>query len=293
MSDHHHDTVHIDWEAFGPQLERGADLRRPIVEQAAAWLRDLPRGAADQSPVRRILDVGSGPGVAACLFAQLFPGAEVVAVDGTAALLDRTAARASRLGLADRVHTLRADLPDGLDDIEPADLIWSSHALHHVGDQRAAVARLAQRLRPGGLLAIAEGGLPSRYLPSDIGIGRPGLQARIDAANEDWFTEMRAALPGTRTEVDDWPAMIAAAGLAPAGSRTFLLDLPAPLNQAAREHFHATFSRQREVLADRLNADDLATLDRLLDPDDDASVLRRPDAFMLTAQTVHTGRSTG
>ncbi|MGW2857144.1 hypothetical protein ACWDAZ_36405, partial [Streptomyces sp. NPDC001215] len=28
---------------------------------------------------------------------------------------------------------------------------------------------------------LLEGGLPARFLPRDIGIGRPGLQARLDA----------------------------------------------------------------------------------------------------------------
>lgn len=287
---HHDDHAEVDWEALGPQLERGAELRRPAVEEAATWLRES-YGRDTGRAARRIVDVGSGPGVDACLFAQVFTDAEVVAVDGTPALLERATARAARLGLADRVRTRHADLPDGLDDIEPADVIWSSMAMHHVGDQRAGVARLARRLRPGGLLALVEGGLPARYLPRDIGIGRPGLQARLDAVGEDWFAEMRAALPDTRAEADDWPALIAAAGLAPA-SRTFLLDLPAPLGTQGREYLHAQLTRQREMLTERLDETDLATLDRLIDPDDDAGILRRPDAFLLNAYTVHTGRST-
>lgn len=283
---HNHDHEHVDWDALAFHLERKAELRRPALAQAASWLRDLHGGQAT-----RILDVGSGPGVDTCLFAQVFTAAEVVAVDGAPGLLERAAARAERLGLADRVHTLHADLPEGLAAIEPADLIWSSMALHHVGDQAAAVAQLGSRLRPGGLLAIAEGGLPSRYLPRDIGIGRPGLQARLDAVEEDWFATMRAATPGARTEVDDWPAMIAAAGLAPAGSRTFLLDIPAPLDDPAREYLHDQLTRRREGLAERLDPDDLSTLDRLIDTADDAGIMRRPDVFLLTAQTVHTGRA--
>jgi hypothetical protein len=44
----------------------------------------------------------------------------------------------------------------------------------------------------------------------------------------------------------------------------------------------------RDSLGDHLDADDRATLDRLLDPDDKASVHHRPDVFVLAAHTVHT-----
>ncbi len=50
----------------------------------------------------------------------------------------------------------------------------------------------------------------------------------------------------------------------------------------------ATLERLREQTADVLDADDRATLDRLLDPADEASVHRRPDVFVLVAHTVHT-----
>ncbi|MFI1496271.1 class I SAM-dependent methyltransferase [Streptomyces platensis] len=287
---HRHDSVHPDWEVLGPDLERGAELYTPLYEQAASWLREAATGAAPGG-VRRVLDVGSGPGVVSCLLARAFPDAEVVAVDATGALLERASDRAARLGLADRVHTQLAEVPDGLDALGGADLIWSSKALHHVGDQRAAVAVLAGHLRPGGLLALAEGGLTPRFLPRDLGIGRPGLQSRLDAAGEEWFSEMRAALPDTVDETEDWPAFLADAGLRTPGTRSFLLDLPAPLSAGARAHVVATLTRAREMYGDRLDEDDRTALARLTDPEDAAGITRRPDAFFLSAQTVHTARA--
>jgi SAM-dependent methyltransferase len=293
QSMHHHGsdtagTEVIDWDTLGPLMEQGAALHSPLYEQAARWLGEvMPRRPA------RVLDVGSGPGVGCCVLAHAFPDAEVVAVDGTPALLERTLARAERQGVAGRVRAHIADLPDGLDALEPADLIWISQVLHHLGDQLAAVDRLRRLLRPGGLIAVAEGGLPTRFLPRDIGVGRPGLHARLDAAAEDWFIRMRAALPGARETVEDWPGLLAAGGLTPVASRTFLLDLPAPLGAEGRDYLHRDLARQRDTYGDSLAPDDLATLDRLLDPADEAGLLRRPDVYLLTAKTVHTARAEG
>ncbi|MFV2120538.1 class I SAM-dependent methyltransferase [Streptomyces sp. Act-28] len=279
-----HDHTHMDWTSMLPLLERGAELRVPMYRQAAAWLADLlPVGA-----VRRILDVGSGPGVLSGLLADVFPYAQVVAVAATPELLER--ARERNAGPGSRVTTRLAELPDAVDDLGEADLVWAGESVHHVGDQRGALEGLARRLRPGGLLALVEGGLPPRHLPRDIGIGRPGLETRIEVASADRFSEMRAALPGSREETEDWPALLAAAGLAPAGTRTFLLDVPAPVPAAAREHVVETFTRTGTVFGDRLAEEDRATLDRLLDPDDPASLHHRPDVYLLTARTVHTAR---
>ncbi|MFJ4269233.1 class I SAM-dependent methyltransferase [Streptomyces coelicoflavus] len=283
--DHHapHDHGDIDWAEMAPHLEAQAELYTPLYRQAMAWL------AREVTDPGLVVDVGSGPGVVSCLFAESFPGARVVAADGAAPLLERARARAERLGFGDRFGTLAGDLPAALADLDyPADLMWASQSLHHLPDQRAALAALGGHLAPGGTLAILEGGLPARFLPRDIGFGRPGLQARIRAVEEDAFAEMRADLPDSVAETEDWPAMLTTAGLKHTGTRSFLLDLPAPVSEAARDYVTTSLSRLRERIGERLDADDLATLDRLLDPADEAGVHRRQDLFVLVAHTVYT-----
>lgn len=218
-----HDEV--DWAVMGPMLERNAELGSPLYEEAARWIAAVPTAPE----VRRVLDIGSGPGVITCLLAEVFPEAEVVAVDKTPALLERARDRAARHGLSERVRTLNAELPRDLGMLGEADLIWAGNALHHIGDQRGLLSGFAGLLRPGGSIALAEGGLPTRQLPRDIGIGRAGLETRLDAVTADWFDDMRAALPGAVREVEDWSALFTAVGLEPQGTRSFLLDLPAPL----------------------------------------------------------------
>ncbi|GGL80616.1 SAM-dependent methyltransferase [Streptomyces fumigatiscleroticus] len=281
---HHHDhTTDIDWAGMAPLLESQAELYTPLYTQAMAWLVEQAAGPG------LVVDAGSGPGVVSCLLAGAFPDARVVAVDGAGPLLERARARAARLGAGDRFATVTGELPGALDGLDrPADLLWASRSLHHLGDQRAALAAFGARLAPGGTLALLEGGLPARFLPRDIGIGRPGLQARLDAAEEDWFAAMRASLPGSVAETEDWPALLTAAGLKHTGTRSFLLDLPAPLPDPARAYVAAVLTRLRDGAGESLDDTDRATLARLTDPDDEASVHRRPDVFVLAAHTVHT-----
>ncbi|MFF1640864.1 class I SAM-dependent methyltransferase [Streptomyces sp. NPDC058246] len=280
---HGPDGTDIDWAEMAPHLESQAELFAPVYQKAMAWL------AEEVTDPGLIVDAGSGPGVVSGLFAEEFPGARVVAVDGAEPLLERARARAARQGFADRFGTISGELPGVLAELEyPADLLWASRSLHHLGDQRAALTAFAQRLAPGGTLALLEGGLPHRFLPRDIGIGRPGLQARLDAVEEEWFARMRADLPGSVAVTEDWPALLTAAGLKHTRTRSFLLDVPAPAPDRARAYVAASLARLRGALDEAVDADDRATLDRLLDPADPASVHRRPDVFVLSAYTVHT-----
>ncbi|MGW1721786.1 class I SAM-dependent methyltransferase [Streptomyces sp. NPDC002306] len=291
MAHHHHTHDHteggratdIDWAQMATMLETQAELFAPMYARALAWLAEsVPEPGL-------IVDAGSGPGVVSCQFAETFPDARVVAVDGSVPLLERAKARADRLGFADRFGILAGDLPSVLAELDyPADLLWAARSLHHLGDQAAALAAFADRLAPGGTLALLEGGLPSRFLPRDLGFGRPGLQARVDAVEAEWFARMRAELPGTVTGAEDWPALLTAAGLEHTGTRTFLLDLPAPVSEAARAHVADSLTRLRDACADGIDPEDRAALDRLLDPDDEASVHHRPDVFVLSAHTVYT-----
>ncbi|KPI11450.1 hypothetical protein OK074_2782 [Actinobacteria bacterium OK074] len=283
---HHHGYTDLDWGALADHLEGQAEVFAPLYRQIAGWL------AARGAEPGLIVDAGSGPGVISGLFAETFPGARVVAADGSEPLLARARERADRLGIADRFSTLTGELPDVLGDLDyPADLLWASRSLHHVGDQQAALTAFADRLAPGGMLALLEGGLPVRCLPRDIGIGRPGLESRIDAVETVAFAEMRAALPGAESVTEDWPGLLASAGLVDRVTRSFLFDLPAPLDDAARAYVVDEFRRRADALSPYLDADDRATQDRLLDPDDKASLYHRTDLFLLTAVTVYTGRA--
>ena len=87
---HGHGHVHLDeadWEARAVDAELEGELLLGFVTDTARWIDEL-RGP-DAPPVRRVLDIGSGPGVGTCELARRFPDAHVIAVDGSPAMLER------------------------------------------------------------------------------------------------------------------------------------------------------------------------------------------------------------
>lgn len=83
--------------------------------------------------------------------------------------------------------------------------------------------------------------------------------------------------------------MLRAAGLTEVYGRTFLVEHPAPLDERLRRFARRRFERDRESFAEQLETADRHTLDRLLDPQDPASIDRRDDVFVVGAKTVYFG----
>ena len=284
-----HGHVHLDeadWREWADQTEHEGQLLLAFVTDAIRWATEL-RGP-DTPPVRRVIDIGSGPGVGTCELARLFPDAHVIAVDASPAMLDRVRKRAAVHGLDERVSARLAELPGGLDGVEPAEMIWASMALHHVGDEIAALGVLRDLLEPSGLLVIAE--FPAlaetmRVLPDELDVGRPGLTERLESARAKWFAAMRHGL-GSDGSSADLSAMLSSAGFEMVGSRLAHRRLDPPLPEDARRVVLGHLRQTRKHLDDYLDDEDLRTLDVLTDAEDPRSVVHRSDVYVASSRQI-------
>ncbi|NUV70052.1 class I SAM-dependent methyltransferase [Streptomyces sp. CAI-121] len=233
--------------------------------------------------VRHIVDLGSGTGTGTFALLEQFPTARVTAVDSSPAMLERLVSAARERGLGDRVRTLEADAGAGLPGVADADLVWASASLHHLDDPATALAGIRAALRPGGLLAVAEvDGMPS-FLPTDGGPGE--LEARCRAALDGLHAER---LPHRGA---DWGSLLTAAGFSVEQERAEPWELRAPLPEGAGRYAFLVFERIRGSLDGRVDADDLAALDRLIDggPED---VRHRDDLVVRSTRRTWMARPT-
>ncbi len=254
MHGHHAGHVEdVDWAGMLEALRRADEVEVEVNAQIAGW---LVRGHE-----RVIVDLGCGAGgMTVALAAAAGPQPKLIAVDGQPALLEETRRRVGEAAVETRVADLSAEIPV---EAGSADLIWAGSVVHHLPDQLAALRELAARLAPGGLLARGEGGLRPRSLPWDLGVGEPGLEVRLDLAQERWFAAMRRDIPGSV------PMPAAAVDLVVERLRGFL---------------------DRDELGEALVAEDQDTLRRLTDLDDELLARIRDELFLLSVRTVCVGR---
>ncbi|PZF80485.1 class I SAM-dependent methyltransferase [Jiangella anatolica] len=288
----HRDSIIINWSDEAERL-------CAAVADDEAWYTSVARELARPGD-RLAVDIGcGGAGMAVALGAALPPAAFVVAVDGDGDVLDAARRRITEAGIDDgHIRLLRADLDTDLAVLpmvaRGADIIWAASSIHHLADQQAAIDALAALLAPGGRLALAEGGLAAQHLPWDVGVGDPGLETRLAAAEDRWFARMRACIPGCVPMPYGWPAALRRAGLVDVATRTFTFERPAPLSAAdLRSVLQSLRHRVDRAHADgELRPADKAAWDRLLDPGDDAWIGHRDDVYSLSARSVHLGHRT-
>ncbi|NNH73140.1 methyltransferase domain-containing protein [Nocardia uniformis] len=239
-----------------------------------------------------VVDVGPGAGTATVVLAHAVgEHGRVYAVDLDPTMLDTTLDTARKAGVSNRIRPVLHDVEDGVPPLpEAADAVWSSWCVHHARDWDAAARALIGMLRPGGVLCLAEGGLPTRCLPWDIGIGRPGLEIRLDEAHDRHFAQWFFGRPGAKRPGGGWEDILVRAGLADVAAFTELVDIPAPLSDEVRAVVLAELMARVRRAGPFLTSDDAAVWARLLDPDDEAWLGRRGDLTLLTARTGWRGR---
>ncbi|MEU9554287.1 class I SAM-dependent methyltransferase [Streptomyces fumanus] len=275
----HHDHSH-DPDDLAEILDLDAEVLAEHLASITAWLplRTAPR---------RITDLGCGTGTGTFTLLDRFPEAHVTAVDASAGHLQHLRAKASARGLAERVRTVQADLDDTVwPDLGSPDLVWASASMHHMARPDLALRAVHDALAPGGLFAVVELSGHPRFLPGDAPGDRPGLEERLHSAADRLQAEH---LPHRGA---DWGPMLTAAGFTVEGERTVAVRVEGSHDAVIGRYALGVLRRLRGAVADALSPEDLAALDRLLDPDGPHAILRRDDLTVRTERTVWAARRT-
>lgn len=135
-----------DWDAR--TYDRVAD---PMTRWGATVLDRLPLRGDE-----RVLDSGCGTGRVTEQLADRLPRGRVVALDGSAAMVDAARGRLAHFG--DRIEYVVADLGAPLPIAGQVDAVLSTATFHWVPDHDALFANLAAVMAPGGRLVAQCGG---------------------------------------------------------------------------------------------------------------------------------------
>jgi trans-aconitate 2-methyltransferase len=189
-----------EWDAG--TYDRVAD---PMTRWGAAVLERMPLRGHE-----RVLDAGCGSGRVTELLADRLPEGTVVALDGSAAMVDAARTRLARFG--HRIEYVVADLLEAL-PIEPVDAILSTATFHWVLDHDRLFRNLAAVLRPGGRLVAQCGGAGNiarvNRVVRELGIDETtthlfataeATAERLEAAG---FEDIRTWLQPEPTRIDD------------------------------------------------------------------------------------------
>ncbi|MFH8336417.1 class I SAM-dependent methyltransferase [Streptomyces sp. AM6-12] len=110
----------------------------------------------------RLLDLGCGTGASTAALRSLLPAAEVTAVDASAGMLGRAAAKPWADGVT-FVHAPAERLTEaGVNG--PFDAVFAAYVLRNVTDADAVLAVVRDLLRPGGRLCVHEYTLSGRQV---------------------------------------------------------------------------------------------------------------------------------
>ena len=107
------------------------------------------------------IDIGCGSGLVTLSIAKkLDPGGHITGVDLSDGMLEFAKAKATRMGLSEKVSFLKSDAEKlGLPS-KSADAIVSLYALRHLPNPQAAIDEIFRVLKPGGRTALAVGSSP-------------------------------------------------------------------------------------------------------------------------------------
>ncbi|WP_214325788.1 class I SAM-dependent methyltransferase [Nonomuraea sediminis] len=146
------ELMHAGPEHLDPAFVAGFDRKQGHPDPSEDLAVFAAHGLTDDSTV---VDLGSGTGQFALAAAAQF--GHVVAVDVSAAMVDRLRQRAAEAALSN-LECVQAGFLSYEPAGPPVDGVFSRHALHQLPDfwKTLALERIAGMLRPGGVLRLCD-----------------------------------------------------------------------------------------------------------------------------------------
>ena len=189
MTDHATDHDHAAF--LPPLLALDALVHASVLDQAI----EAAAFHAAVTDTSTVFDIGAGTGTGTFALAAKYPTAQVLAIDVDADMLATVRSRAEHEQMGDRIGTAHLDVGDAGFDVGPADMIWSSNALHEVPDAAAAFGNMFRSLRRGGVLVVLEMESPPSVLPTEHQLLENALRAAAgaDGPGPDWSSDIRTA----------------------------------------------------------------------------------------------------
>lgn len=145
-------TVTVDWQTWLQRWDAQQSNYLPDREHTLRLILDIVERLAGPTP--RLLDLGCGPGSLLGRARHRFPRADLTGVD-----LDPFLLELARQALPDSATYIQANYcEEGWLDEGTFDAITSVSAIHYLSPTQLdpLLATLASRLRPGGILVIAD-----------------------------------------------------------------------------------------------------------------------------------------
>ena len=239
-----------DWDAL-------AYDRLPIP--MTAWGATV-LGWLDLRGDERVLDAGCGTGQVTALLRDRLPRGQVIALDGSASMIEQAKSRLGR----DRVEYVVADLQVALPLDRPVDAMLSTATFHWIVDHDALFRVLAGGLLPAGQLAAQCGGWGNiasveaalREMGEDFR-GRKhfatpeATRTRLEAAGfvdvECWLTDEPTQVPG-----DDLEPYLEAIclgdhveGMDPAARRAFVGEVASRMGEPVIDYVRLNIRARR------------------------------------------------
>ncbi|MBT3941847.1 MAG: class I SAM-dependent methyltransferase, partial [Chloroflexi bacterium] len=215
------------------------------------------------------------------------------AADTSEHLLEFNRNRFAEDPVGKRIQFHEAPIQDLPFEADTFDLVWSSRAVHHLADPLTGVTELARVVAPGGRLAIREGGVAARFMPTTMELTGTGLNERLADAMESWFASHVHFAEDAVPYSYGWTQLLRDSGLPNVSAKTFVHEFVQPFTEEQQTFLLGGLTRwaEDEGREAYLSGADRSALKRLIDPDDNEYVFNRPDLHFIEGITVYVGSS--